>query len=311
VNELESARWCGYSVVGVCTDKQPVPDSYAVPVFQGLDRIAVAAEVTSADAVVVLPCRHLGAPAIRRLGWQLERARVQLLVAPGLGDVVRQRATYLSAGCLPLLHVAHAELTGLRRVAKEVFDRTAAALGLLVAAPVLLALVLAIRVETPGPAIFRQERIGRNDKHFTVFKLRTMTHDAEDRLSALLSHNDADGALFKMRADPRVTRVGRLLRRYSLDELPQLFNVVLGQMSLVGPRPALPSEVGSYAHDVRRRMVVKPGLTGLWQVSGRSNLPWEEAVRLDLRYVENWSLMLDVWILCRTVRAVLSGEGAY
>jgi exopolysaccharide biosynthesis polyprenyl glycosylphosphotransferase len=311
VRELGAARWHGYLVVGACVAEPHGRRSAPFPVYRGLDNIAAAAAETNADAVVVLPCHHLDAVAMRRLSWRLEALGTELLLAPGLGDVARQRTTVHVVGGLPLMHVAHAELSGIRRITKEVFDRSVAALALLLVTPLLVLLVLAIRLESPGPALFTQERVGRDGRRFVLLKLRTMTADAEIRRAGLLGCNEADGVLFKMRADPRVTRLGRMLRRYSLDELPQLWNVVLGHMSLVGPRPPLPSEVEAYEQDVHRRLAVKPGLTGLWQVSGRSDLSWDESVRLDIKYVENWSLLLDVAILLRTVRAVLSGDGAY
>jgi lipopolysaccharide/colanic/teichoic acid biosynthesis glycosyltransferase len=159
--------------------------------------------------------------------------------------------------------------------------------------------------------IFRQDRVGRDGRHFTMLKFRTMHVDADETLQQLAGLNESDGVLFKVRLDPRITRLGRILRRYSLDELPQLVNVMRGHMSLVGPRPALPSEVVRYDEDPRRRLAVKPGLTGLWQVSGRSDLSWSDTVRLDLLYVDNWSFSLDLVILCRTVKAVLGHRGAY
>jgi len=312
VRELRRTRWHGYEVVGVCLKGSPRTGAFDVPVTEGLDNLVEAVERADADAVVVLPCRHLDGEAVRRLGWELEGAGTQLLVAPGLVDVAPERTTVSLVGAMPLVHIAHAELRGVRRLAKDTFDAVVAAAALLVLAPLLLAVMVAIRLDSPGPALFRQERVGRDDRRFVMYKLRTMVVDAEDRRAALVPHNQADGGvLFKLHEDPRVTRVGRWLRRFSIDELPQLFNVLLGEMSLVGPRPPLPSEVRSYPSDVRRRLAVKPGLTGLWQVSGRSDLPWEEAVRLDLQYVENWSLMLDLSILWRTTRAVLSRAGAY
>ena len=311
VHELRRTRWHGYDVVGVCLKDRPRNYAFDVPVTTGLDHVVEAAQQAHADAVVVLPCRHLDGAAVRRLGWQLERAGTQLLVAPGLVDVAPQRTTVSLVGAMPLMHIAHAELRGARRLAKQAFDHVAAAAALLALTPLLLAVMLAIRLDSPGPAIFRQERVGRGDRRFVLLKLRTMRVDAETRRDSLAALNDSDGVLFKLREDPRVTRLGRWLRRYSIDELPQLVNVLLGQMSLVGPRPPLPHEVESYPADLRRRLAVKPGLTGLWQVSGRSDLPWEEAVRLDLQYVENWSLMLDLSILWRTTRAVLSRAGAY
>jgi lipopolysaccharide/colanic/teichoic acid biosynthesis glycosyltransferase len=199
----------------------------------------------------------------------------------------------------------------LARFVKECWERTAALVTLVVIAPLLVAMVVVIRLESPGAAVFRQTRIGRDHRPFTMYKLRTMSVAAEAQRDELLAINDADGPLFKVRDDPRVTRLGRLLRRYSIDELPQLINVVLGQMSLVGPRPPLPDEASAYEPHVRRRQSVKPGLTGLWQVSGRSDLPWDEGVRLDLAYVDTWSLTQDFQILRRTAAAVIRHLGAY
>jgi exopolysaccharide biosynthesis polyprenyl glycosylphosphotransferase len=311
VSDLRRSPEHGYEVVGVCLVEETEPASYDVPVTAGITRIADTARRLSADGVVVLPCHHLGPSGLRRLGWDLEHDHTQMFVAPGLLDVARQRATLAPVGHLALLHVDHPELSGSRRLIKEVFDRTTAALALLVLLPFLGVLMLAVRLDSPGPVIFRQERVGRGHENFTLWKFRTMVTDAEHLRESLMAHNDADGMLFKIRNDPRVTRVGRFLRKYSLDELPQLVNVLLGHMSLVGPRPPLPAEVLGYEDDVRRRMVVKPGITGLWQVSGRSDLPWDEAVRLDLRYVENWSLAMDLAILWRTWRAVVDHDGAY
>jgi exopolysaccharide biosynthesis polyprenyl glycosylphosphotransferase len=225
--------------------------------------------------------------------------------------VAGPRTTIRPVDGLPMLHVEHAELSGGRRLVKGLFDRVLAALALPVAGPLIVALALAVRWETPGPAFFRQVRVGKDGKEFVLYKLRTMYADAEDRQAQLNGENESDGVLFKIRHDPRITPIGRWLRRYSLDELPQLLNVLSGQMSLVGPRPPLPSEVAQYPEDVRRRLAVKPGLTGLWQVSGRSDLSWEDSVRLDLRYVENWSLTFDLVILLRTITALVRTSGAY
>jgi exopolysaccharide biosynthesis polyprenyl glycosylphosphotransferase len=232
-------------------------------------------------------------------------------VASSLLDVTGDRITIRPIDGLPMLHVEHPRLAGGRRVVKSLFD-TVGALALLTAlAPVFVVVALLIVRDSAGPVFFRQVRVGRGGGRFTILKFRTMHVDAEARLARLRACSDTDGVLFKMRDDPRVTGVGRWLRRFSLDELPQLVNVLLGQMSLVGPRPPLPAEVDRYPDDMRRRLVVKPGLTGLWQVSGRADLPWQEAVRLDLRYVENWSLSLDLVILLRTVVAVWRASGAY
>lgn len=312
VAELARSRTHGHEVVAVCLmDGESAETTYEVPVSVGAGRIAEAARESRADAVVVLPCHHLGPTALRHLAWELEATETQMLVAPGLVDVARWRATIAPVGALAVLHVVHAELRGLRRAVKEIFDRAAAAAGLLLALPLLAVLMLVVRVDSRGPAIFRQVRVGKDDRRFMLLKLRTMEVGAEAGRCEVEALNVADGLLFKVPKDPRITRVGRFLRRSSLDELPQLVNVLLGQMSLVGPRPPLPIEVDGYDGDVRRRLAVKPGMTGLWQVSGRSDLTWDEAVRLDLRYVENWSLMLDLTILWRTVRVVLATEGAY
>jgi exopolysaccharide biosynthesis polyprenyl glycosylphosphotransferase len=210
-----------------------------------------------------------------------------------------------------LLHVDHAELAGGKQVLKGLFDKMSATLALILLAPVFAGIAAAIRVTGPGPVLFRQIRVGRDGRCFTLYKFRTMVADAEQQKALLAASNEADGALFKIRRDPRITPIGGWLRRWSLDELPQLLNVVRGDMSLVGPRPALPDETARYGDHMRRRLVVKPGITGLWQVSGRSDLAWEEAVRLDLRYVENWSLALDLQILWKTGSAVVGGSGAY
>jgi exopolysaccharide biosynthesis polyprenyl glycosylphosphotransferase len=223
-------------------------------------------------------------------------------------DVAAVRA---GAGGRPETATRRPRLRRLRQAVKSVFDRVAAVILLLILAPVLITLALLVRFTSPGPALFLQTRIGRNGRAFRMVKFRSMVVDAESRLDEIAGANEQDGPLFKVREDPRITRVGRFLRRSSMDELPQLFNVLAGSMSLVGPRPPLHAEVATYSDDVWERLRVKPGITGLWQVSGRSDLTWEESVRLDLHYVESWSLWLDMVVLCKTARAVLRAEGAY
>jgi exopolysaccharide biosynthesis polyprenyl glycosylphosphotransferase len=271
--------------------------------------LALAVKRTRPQAVLALPSRGFYGRAIQRLTWDLEDSRVPLLVLTGLGDVARRRCGAIRVGTMNVLHVSAAPRHGLRHVAKETWEWLAAAVALVVLVPVFLAVAVVIRLDSPGPALFRQTRVGRHGEHFTMWKFRSMHLDAERRIHEVTSEFDA--VLFKHRQDPRVTRVGRVLRRYSIDELPQLINVVTGRMALVGPRPALPSEVAEYEHDMHRRLAVKPGITGLWQVSGRSDLPWQETVRLDLDYVDNWSFDRDLSIVVRTVRAVLSHRGAY
>ncbi len=315
VRSTRQARYAGMKVVGCCVGQNGsigVTAIEGVPVLGDLDSIAGAVANAKASTVAVAARGEVSAQALRRLSWELEGTGVDMLVAPALTDVAGPRIHIRPVAGLPLLHVEEPELSGGRRLLKSAFDRTVALVALVLLLPVMLALALAIRLTSPGPVLFRQVRCGRNGRHFTIYKYRSMQVDAEHQLQTLLTENDrADGLLFKIRRDPRVTPVGRWLRRYSLDELPQLLNVFRGDMSLVGPRPPLPSEVARYETDVHRRLLVKPGLTGLWQVSGRSDLTWDESVRLDLEYVENWSLAMDFMILWKTAFAVMKADGAY
>jgi exopolysaccharide biosynthesis polyprenyl glycosylphosphotransferase len=309
---LSRERFHGMEVVGACLPPaHHGPLGVPVPVYGGFDDVAEAVEAAGADTVIVLGCPELDGLALRRLAWRLERDDIDLILASSLIDVAGDRTTIRPVDGLPMLHVEHPRLDGGARVVKEVVDRAGAVLLLLISAPLLLAIALWISAGSTGPVLFRQVRVGKDGREFVMFKFRTMYLDAEARLAEIRHLNEHDGVLFKIRNDPRVTRAGRWLRRLSLDELPQLYNVVRGEMSLVGPRPPLPEEVATYPDDARRRLAVKPGMTGLWQVSGRSDLPWDEAVRLDLRYVENWSLTLDLVILLRTLTAVCRTSGAY
>ena len=313
--QLRRERYHGMEIVGVCLPphrpQRPRLDDVGVDVFGTFDDVDRAVRATGADTVAVLACPEMDSSAMRRLSWTLERTGTDLVVSTALLDVAGPRTTIRPVDGLPMLHVEHAELSGSRRILKGLFDRVVAMLALVVAGPLMLVLAALVRRDTPGSAFFRQVRVGKDGKEFVLYKLRTMYADAERHQEQLNEQNELDGVLFKMRQDPRVTPLGRTLRRFSLDELPQLLNVVRGQMSLVGPRPPLPIEVAQYPEDVRRRLVVKPGLTGLWQVSGRSDLSWEDSVRLDLRYVENWSLTFDLVILLRTVTALVRTSGAY
>ena len=312
VTQLRRDSYHGLSVVAVCVAGPRTEDEVAgVPVAGGLDSVATTVAEVRADTVAVLACPEMNGRRLRELAWNLEKSNTDMCVASALLDVAGPRTTIRPVAGLPLLHVDHPELAGVRRVVKGVFDRVLAALVLILLAPLFAAIALTIKLVDPGPVFFQQTRVGRDGKTFRVWKFRTMVVDAEARKAELMAHNEAEGTLFKMRQDPRVTRTGTLLRRRSLDELPQLLNVLLGEMSLVGPRPALPAEAAKYGDHMRRRLAVKPGITGMWQVSGRSDLPWDEAERLDVRYVENWSLALDVQILWKTLSAVLRGSGAY
>lgn len=312
VAELRRGTYHGLSVVGACLAGGTMLKEIAgVPVFGGLGSVTAAVGQFRADTVAVLACPEMNGVRLRALAWDLEKTDTDICVAPALLDVAGPRTTIRPVAGLPLLHVDHPELDGGKKVIKEAFDKALALTGLILLAPLFAVIMLAVKLADRGPVFFRQTRVGKNGHTFTVWKFRTMVVDAEQRKAELAAHNEAAGALFKMRRDPRVTRAGVWLRRYSLDELPQLFNVLFGDMSLVGPRPALPAEAAKYGDHMRRRLVVKPGMTGLWQINGRSDLAWEEAVRLDLRYVENWSFTLDLQILWKTLSAVLGGYGAY
>jgi exopolysaccharide biosynthesis polyprenyl glycosylphosphotransferase len=314
-NQLRREWYAGYRVVGACiADSLIAPEPQhidGVPVVGSFRNILEAAAAVSADTVAVTGSTELTGRRLRRLGWQMEGTGIDLVLAPSLTDVAGPRIHTRPIAGLPLIHVESPEFRGVRKWVKGLFDRTAAGAGLLVLAPLFLIIAGAIMIDSRGSAFFRQRRVGLGGTEFDVLKFRSMVVDAESMVGALARQNEGDGLLFKMRSDPRVTRIGRFLRRWSLDELPQLINVVKGEMSLVGPRPPLPTEVAWYDQDVARRLLVKPGMTGLWQVSGRSDLSWEESIRLDLYYVENWSLAADVTILWKTLGAVVGSRGAY
>ncbi|HVN11258.1 MAG TPA: sugar transferase [Kineosporiaceae bacterium] len=277
----------------------------------GLDAILSAVEAAEAHVVAVVADAELSGQTLRELSWALEELGVDLVVDPGLVDVAGGRLSIHPMNDLSLLHVHRTRPSGERMAAKAVFDRVLAVAILLALSPALVAIALAVRLTSRGPVLFRQTRVGVDGGEFTMLKFRSMVVDADRLLDQLREQSDGNGVLFKMKDDPRVTPVGGFLRKYSLDELPQLVNVVRGEMSLVGPRPPLPSEVAGYDGIAYRRLRLRPGLTGLWQVSGRSDLSWEDSLRLDLRYVDNWSMALDLQILLRTFRAVFAGVGAY
>jgi exopolysaccharide biosynthesis polyprenyl glycosylphosphotransferase len=308
-------RTTGLEVKGVCVTEPSDPalaaQSPAIPVLGvEADTLDVVDRV-GAEVVAVASGPGLAGQPLRRLGWALEQRNVDLLIDPGVIEVAGPRLSLRRASGLPMLHVERPVCSGARYAVKLAVDRILALVTIVLAAPFLLLVGLLVRIDSPGPALYGQQRVGEGGRTFTMLKFRTMCVDADARRAALEEHNEGNGTLFKLRHDPRVTRVGAVLRRYSLDELPQLVNVVRGEMSLVGPRPPLPGEVDRYESDAVRRLRARPGMTGLWQVSGRSDLPWVESVRLDLWYVDNWSLALDAQILLRTAGAVVRGRGAY
>jgi exopolysaccharide biosynthesis polyprenyl glycosylphosphotransferase len=263
------------------------------------------------DTVVVTDTEHLGHDGMRELAWALEGRDVDLLVAPNVIDVAGPRVHLEAHGNMPLIYLSGPRYSRARSVTRAIFDRTFASLVLLGTLPILALAMLAVRLTSRGPVFYRSERIGAHGVPFQMYKLRTMVRDADQVREELVKHNMSSGPTFKMRKDPRVTTVGGFLRRYSIDELPQFLNVLKGDMSVVGPRPPLRAEVETYSDTIRRRLLIKQGVTGLWQVSGRSDLSWEDSIRLDLDYVENWSMLRDLQFIFRTARAVLASRGAY
>jgi exopolysaccharide biosynthesis polyprenyl glycosylphosphotransferase len=288
-----------------------VPGVGTVPVLGAETDISWAITQTNADTVALTATEHLGPDGIRELSWDLHKLDVDLVVSPGVVDVAGPRLTIQPVSGLPLIHVEKPQYRGAQRLQKRAFDLLLSFVVLTGALPVMMLAAIAIKVTSRGPIFYRSERIGIDGEPFELIKFRTMVDGADGRLDDLRALNDSDGALFKIHDDPRVTKVGRVLRRYSIDELPQFFNVLRRDMSVVGPRPPLRSEVDTYSDQVRRRLLVLPGITGLWQVSGRSDLSWEDSVRLDLSYVENWSIANDFLIAAKTVGAVFAAKGAY
>lgn len=282
-----------------------------VPVVGGENYMTEAIHTCDADTVAIAGTEHFGVRGIRRLIWDLEPMGVDLVVSTGAMDVALSRLVMRPIAGLPLLHIEKPQYLGAKRFQKRAFDTCFALIALTVMAPVLLVTALAIKLTSKGPVFYAAERIGMDGRPFLMLKFRTMVQDADKQLPALLSQNELDGPLFKIRNDPRITPIGRVLRRYSIDELPQFINVLRQEMSVVGPRPPLRREVGAYDCDGLRRLLVKPGITGLWQVSGRADLSWNEAVRLDLSYVDNWSMVEDILIIAKTLRAVFGRRGAY
>lgn len=308
----------GLRVVGVWVpDRVAAPNERfhsndsTVPVLGTESDLGEALDIGAVDTVVVTDTEHLGHDGMRELAWALEDRDVNLLVAPNVVDVAGPRIHLQAHGNMPLIYLSGPSYSRARTLRRAIFDRSFAAAVLVASSPLLLLAALAVRISSRGPIFYRSERIGAHGVPFQMLKLRTMVQGADQMLEEIEQRNDGAGPLFKVRVDPRVTRVGRFLRRYSIDELPQFINVLRGDMSVVGPRPPLRSEVDTYSDPMRRRLLVKQGVTGLWQVSGRSDLTWEDSVRLDLDYVENWTMLRDMQIIFRTARAVLASRGAY
>ncbi|WP_461476532.1 sugar transferase [Microbacterium sp. HJ5] len=305
----------GYRVIGATTTdggEDPIHvDGHAYPVVGTVDRTAAYGRLTGADAIVVASTPHEDRDFVRRLGWELEGSAAELVLCNRLTDVAGPRLSLRPLDGLPLVQVKIPEFEGGMHAIKRGLDICLSLLALVPIALLAPLLAVLIKGDSDGPVLFRQQRVGRDGRQFSMLKFRTMTVDAEERREELLVGNEASGPLFKIKRDPRVTRVGRVLRKYSLDELPQFLNVLRGDMSIVGPRPPLPSEATTYDGTACRRLYIKPGITGLWQISGRSDLSWDDSVRLDLRYVENWSLATDLMIMWRTAKVMITPRGAY
>lgn len=316
VQQIDKKSGAAYLVVGAALEDPenadgPTIGRTGIPIIGGLDDVVGAAASLEADAVIVAGQLRRGSGYLRELGWSLEASATELVVALSLTNVAGPRIQMRPVEGLPLMHVDLPQFSGFRHLLKRAVDIAASGLALILLAPLFAVLAILIRRDSAGGAIFRQERVCRDGQTFQMYKFRSMVQTAEEELAKLRELNEGSGPLFKMRDDPRITKVGKWMRKYSLDELPQFFNVLKGDMSLVGPRPPLPCEVADYQGPAHRRLFTKPGLTGLWQVNGRSNLSWEESIRLDLYYVENWSLTGDIQIMWRTLMVMLRPEGAY
>ncbi|MDZ8201270.1 sugar transferase [Microbacterium sp. SSW1-59] len=312
--ELDRTPSAGYRVVGACTTSNGRSLSVRgseLPILGGIDDVDAAIAATGADTVAVTSTDELPPDKVKQISWRLEAGKQHLVLAPSIVDIAGPRLHTRPVAGLPLIHVETPRFSKGQLFLKRMVDLLASVLGVIVLSPLLAFLAISVRLSSEGPVFFRQTRIGLRGKEFTMIKFRSMVVNAEELLEKLAKQERDAGneVLFKMLHDPRVTPIGRIMRKFSLDELPQLFNVIGGSMSLVGPRPPLPSEVAQYADHVHRRFIVKPGITGLWQVSGRSSLSWEDTVRLDLSYVENWTLLGDVVILGRTAKAAVAPGG--
>ncbi len=321
-NELRASPNAGFTAIGVCLPTASLGDAGGyisarrerIPVVGDFDNIIAAMRDTGADTLVIASANEIPAAQLKRISWSLEAGHQHLVLSPGIMDVAGPRMHIRPVAGLPLIHVETPSFSHGQRFVKRSFDLLISGLSIVILSPLFLILSLIVRATSHGPAFFLQERVGRGGRHFRMVKFRSMVVDAEEQLEEVRNQQVGLGneVMFKLRDDPRITKVGRVMRKFSLDELPQLFNVFAGSMSLVGPRPPLPREVEMYAAHVHRRFLMKPGITGPWQVGGRSTLSWEETVRLDLSYVENWSLANDLLILIKTVRVVLApGDTAH
>ena len=310
--EFTRRKYLGFEIVGACLPQRAVgDDGLPVAPLGSFEDVGTVARRERVHAVALAGSEELPPEAVRRIGWRLESTGVDLMVAPAITEVAGTRIHTRPVGGLPLMYVDSPSYDGGKKIAKSVLDFGLAWIAIILTSPLMLATAIGVKLTSPGPVLFRQQRIGLNGKAFEVLKFRSMRIGADAELADLLREQGTDDKpLFKVENDPRITRFGAFIRKYSLDELPQFFNVVKGEMSIVGPRPQRAEEVALYDNAAGRRLLVKPGITGLWQVSGRSDLSWEDTVRLDLYYAENWSLLDDFVILLWTVKTVLQSQGA-
>ncbi|MCW2783857.1 MAG: Exopolysaccharide biosynthesis polyprenyl glycosylphosphotransferase [Marmoricola sp.] len=311
VEVLNRAPWMGYRLVGMCVPGGHDPLDVGLPVFGDIDDVRQVAINSGADGVIVAGGSYSSAADLRRLGWALQGLDLDMLVIPSLTDIAGPRVHMRHVAGLPFVQVEEPQSDRAGGWVKRFFDLIVGSAVVVFLSPLLVATAVIIWAQDRGPVFYRQTRVGIHGEEFQMVKFRSMIVNAEALRASLDEHNEVDGVLFKMANDPRITRFGRFIRKYSIDELPQLINVLRGEMSLVGPRPLLPTDVVRYEKDTHRRALVRPGMTGLWQVSGRSDLSWAESVRLDLYYVDNWSMVIDLVIMVKTVKAVLVSEGAY
>lgn len=313
---LQRESWLGYNIIGaISPEGDPRDESrFGIPVLGDDSRLIEIVREKRPGTIIFTAGTTLNGKEMRRLASELQDLSVNMIVVPAISEIASDRVTMRPVAGLPLVHVDPPRARDALRWSKRAFDIFASGIGLLVIVPFLLIIAVIVKWADGGPAFFVQHRVGRDGVLFPFYKFRSMVSNAEQIRAEQLeahAHDSGNTVMFKMQEDPRITKPGKFLRRYSIDELPQLWNVFKGDMSLIGPRPALPSEVDLYDDDARRRLSVRPGITGLWQVSGRSDLSWDETVRLDLYYVDNWSFTQDLSILSRTVRAVLASRGAY
>ena len=302
--------WMGYFIVGALLPEGVSRGDLDLPILGSVEDALDVVDQRDIDIVIFADGSFPSSRGFRRMAWALESHHAQMVVAPALTDIASQRIQVRPVAGIPLVMVEPPSTQQAGRWAKRTFDIVGASLILLLTSPIFLATAIAIWANDHGPVIFKQVRVGKNGEHFECLKFRSMVTNAEEVLKKL-NNEGPNAVMFKMQNDPRITKVGHFIRRFSIDELPQLWNVVRGDMSLIGPRPALPKEVALYAPHVNRRLEVRPGMTGLWQVSGRSDLSWDDTVRLDLYYVDNWSMTQDISILFKTVQAVFGSSGAY